>query len=81
MEPKSLLLVAIGGACGAVARYAISEWIPSEFPWGTLLVNILGSFLLGVLVSAGIANEHVTPEMLLLIYYNVDLQSRFDSTC
>jgi len=67
MEPKSLLLVAIGGACGAVARYAISEWIPSEFPWGTLLVNILGSFLLGVLVSAGIANEHVTPEMLLLI--------------
>ncbi len=67
VEPKSLLLVAIGGACGAVARYAISEWIPSEFPWGTLLVNILGSFLLGVLVSAGIANEHVTPEMLLLI--------------
>ncbi|MBO58238.1 MAG: fluoride efflux transporter CrcB [Euryarchaeota archaeon] len=67
VEPKSLLLVAIGGACGAVARYAISEWVPSEFPWSTLLVNLLGSFLLGVLVSMGIANEQVTPEMLLLI--------------
>ncbi|DAC50898.1 MAG TPA: fluoride efflux transporter CrcB [Candidatus Thalassarchaeaceae archaeon] len=67
MEPKALLLVAVGGACGAVARYAITEWIPSDFPWGTLVVNVLGSFLLGILIAVGITNEQVTPEILLLV--------------
>ena len=67
MESKALLLVAVGGACGAVARYAITEWIPSDFPWGTLVVNVLGSFLLGVLIAVGITNEQVTPEILLLV--------------
>lgn len=50
-----LLLVAVGGACGAVARYTVSflfgrAW-PS-FPWGTLVVNVVGSFLLGLLMGA-----------------------------
>lgn len=67
MEPRALLLVAVGGACGAVARYAITEWIPNDFPWGTLVVNVLGSFLLGVLIAVGITNEQVTPEILLLV--------------
>ena len=67
MEPKSLFLVAIGGAFGAVARYAISEWVPSEFPWGTLGVNVVGSFLLGVLIAMSIINEQVSPEVLLLV--------------
>ena len=67
MEPRALLLVAVGGACGAVARYAITEWIPYDFPWGTLVVNVLGSFLLGVLIAVGITNEQVTPEILLLV--------------
>lgn len=67
MEPKSLLLVAAGGAAGAVARYAISEWMPGEFPWSTLLVNITGSFLLGVLVALAIINKQVSPEVLLLV--------------
>lgn len=59
--------MAVGGACGAVARYAITEWIPYDFPWGTLVVNVLGSFLLGVLIAVGITNEQVTPEILLLV--------------
>ena len=67
MEPKSLFLVAIGGAFGAVARYAISEWVPSEFPWGTLGVNVVGSFLLGVLIAMSIINEQISPEILLLV--------------
>lgn len=50
-----LVLVALGGACGAVARYTVSflfgkAW-PS-FPWGTLVVNVVGSFLLGLLMGA-----------------------------
>lgn len=45
-----LLLIATAGALGAVARYGLSGWIQNRaafFPWGTLVVNVLGSFLLG----------------------------------
>lgn len=47
-----LLLVALGGALGSMARYgaaaAINRWAQSPFPWGTLFVNIAGSFLIGL---------------------------------
>jgi CrcB protein len=49
-----LLLVAIGGAFGSMARYsvsaAISRMTSSAFPWGTLAVNVAGSFLIGLLM-------------------------------
>ncbi len=49
-----LLQVALGGAFGAVGRYlagaAIVRLIGHGFPWGTLAVNVVGSFLMGVLV-------------------------------
>lgn len=49
------LLIAGFGAAGAVSRYAIDTWLleiaPGRFPWGTLTVNVLGSFLLGVLIA------------------------------
>ncbi|HEY8485938.1 MAG TPA: fluoride efflux transporter CrcB [Limnochordales bacterium] len=47
------LMVAVGGAVGAVLRYAVSGWVSQRlgvsFPWGTAVVNLTGSFLLGVL--------------------------------
>lgn len=47
----TLIVVALGGAFGAVARYLVSGWIQdvgrSFFPWGTLGVNVAGSLLLG----------------------------------
>ncbi|MFP4624184.1 MAG: fluoride efflux transporter CrcB [Gemmatimonadota bacterium] len=46
----SLILIAAGGALGAVARYGLAGWVQARagfFPWGTLAVNVLGSFLLG----------------------------------
>lgn len=50
-----LLWVGIGGFFGAVARYGLSSWAqrfaPLGFPLGTLLVNVLGCFLLGVLMA------------------------------
>ncbi len=49
------LLVALGGGVGAALRYLVSAWalgaFPPSFPWGTWIVNILGSFLLGLLVA------------------------------
>jgi len=50
---SKLLLIAAGGAIGAVLRYLVSGWTylwaGEGFPWGTMSVNILGSFLLGFL--------------------------------
>ncbi len=65
MELKGLLLVALGGAIGATARYAIQEWNPSDFPFSTLIVNVLGSFLLGILIAVAMVNEQVTSEIVL----------------
>ncbi len=52
---KNLAAVALGGALGAVSRYAVSGWVQrlagSRFPWGTLTVNLLGCFLLGYLAG------------------------------
>lgn len=48
---SALVAVASGGALGAVARYLASGWVQDAtggfFPWGTLVVNAVGSFLLG----------------------------------
>ncbi|MCP5331493.1 MAG: fluoride efflux transporter CrcB [Pseudomonadales bacterium] len=47
------LAVALGGALGAVSRFwvisALSALAPHRFPWGTLVVNVLGSLLIGAL--------------------------------
>lgn len=48
----NLVLIAAAGALGALARYGLGGWVQARgagFPWGTLLVNVLGSFLLGFL--------------------------------
>ena len=49
------LLIAIGGIVGANARFLVSIWaanrIGVEFPYGTLIVNVSGSFLMGVLLT------------------------------
>jgi fluoride exporter len=47
-----ILLVATGGAFGSVLRYLVGLWtlrsFGPSFPWGTLIVNVTGSFLIGV---------------------------------
>ena len=52
---KTLLFVALGGALGASCRYGIGvaadQFGSGQFPWGTFTVNVLGSFVLGILVS------------------------------
>ncbi len=50
---KNLLLIACGGAGGAVCRYLlmnlINSWHHVRFPFGTLTVNIIGSFFIGIM--------------------------------
>ena len=61
---NSYLAVALGGAIGATLRFAVSEFIGT--PQGTLLVNALGSLLLGICLAA-LANEVRSTEMTLLL--------------
>jgi len=52
---QMLIAVAAGGAVGAVGRYLVmsqvGHWLGASFPYGTLAVNVAGSFLLGALVE------------------------------
>lgn len=56
-----LFAVALGGSFGAVLRYLVSagvaHWLGRDFPYGTLTVNIVGSFLLGLLTEALVLNR------------------------
>ena len=67
---NNLILVALGGSIGAVFRYLISIFMiqvfGSSFPFGTLLVNVLGSFLMGVIYALG-QMSHISPELKALI--------------
>jgi len=52
---KSYLIVFLGGGIGTVARYwlssAVYKFLPPEFPYGNLVVNISGCLLIGILMS------------------------------
>ncbi|MBT3991721.1 MAG: fluoride efflux transporter CrcB [Rhodospirillaceae bacterium] len=62
-----LLSIAAGGAVGAVGRYlamaGIGHWLGHGFPYGTLVVNIIGSFLLGALIEVSALTWSPSPEM------------------
>ena len=65
------LLIAIGAAFGANARYLIGVWagtrFGADFPYGTFVVNIVGSLLLGFLVTLGAGRLHLSAEARLLL--------------
>jgi CrcB protein len=45
------LIVAAGGALGAVARYGVGRLLPAGFPWATLTVNVVGGLVMGGLAG------------------------------
>ncbi|MFI9006416.1 fluoride efflux transporter FluC [Actinosynnema sp. NPDC053489] len=47
-EPRAVAAVALGGGLGGLARFGLSSLVPG--PWGTLLVNVSGCALIGVLM-------------------------------
>lgn len=66
-----LLLICLGGAIGTAARYGISVWsraaFGAGFPIGTLAVNVIGSFLLGVIMVAGQRADLLSPTLRLAL--------------
>jgi CrcB protein len=65
------LLVCLGGALGSGARYLVASWALAafgpDFPRGTLIVNVLGSFLLAVVMTLSVTTEWISPEVRLLL--------------
>lgn len=67
---QGLLLVCAGGAVGSGARYLVAlgaaRWLGADFPYGTLAVNLVGSFLIG-LVQVLAAGRVLSEESRLLL--------------
>jgi len=66
-----ILLVALGGAIGSVARYLTgilsSRLFGPNFPWGTLAVNIFGSFAIGLLIELIARRLNASADMRLFL--------------
>jgi CrcB protein len=61
-----ILYIGIGGFIGAVSRYMLSRYVNNllpTFPFGTLAVNIIGSFALGFIIYSVSAGKAISPEM------------------
>jgi CrcB protein len=65
------LLVGFGGAIGSLFRYYVGLWalrlMGPHFPWGTLTVNIVGCFLIGLLAEMISRRFDASPELWLLL--------------
>jgi CrcB protein len=72
----NILFVAVGGAFGSVARYLVGTWVQSAgknigFPYGTLAVNLLGCFIIGLLSFYGDAHGGYSDEARAFIFIGV----------
>lgn len=69
------LAVAAGGAAGAMARLGLQEWVVSRFgyafPWATLGINVIGSFLIGVLAVVLVERLQLDPVWRSLLVIGV----------
>lgn len=65
------LLMCLGGAAGTGARYLLVLWATRAaglgFPYGTLLVNVTGSFLLGLLMQASLTSQTIGTDARLIV--------------
>ncbi len=65
------LFVCLGGALGSGARYLVSTWaaraLGADFPHGTLIVNLTGSFFLAAITAASAVSTVISPELRLFL--------------
>ena len=66
-----VILVALGGAIGSVARYGVgavaAQLLGAAFPWGTLLVNLSGSFLISLVMHVALAGTAISLELRIFL--------------
>jgi CrcB protein len=65
------LWICLGGAAGTGARYLLSGWavgaFGASFPYGTLAVNVIGSFFVGLIMQVGLATPLLSPTLRLAL--------------
>lgn len=63
----TLAWIAVGGAAGAVSRYLLQGWVDGlaggRLPWGTFVINVSGSFALGVIFALAVDRAVLSPEV------------------
>lgn len=68
---ERFLWICLAGAVGTGARYLLGGWIlrlaGPAFPWGTLIINLLGSFLIGAILQVALAIESFNPTLRLTL--------------
>lgn len=68
---KSLFIVGMGGFIGTVLRFLISRYIQdsftSVFPWSTFIINISGSFLIGIFYGISEKDNFMSPEWRIFL--------------
>ena len=66
-----VIVVALGGAIGSVARYGVgavaAQLLGAAFPWGTLLVNLSGSFLISLVMHVALAGTAISLELRIFL--------------
>ncbi len=67
----NIICVGCGGFLGAISRYIISIYTSKQFlfkiPLGTLIVNVLGGFLIGLIMELTIKNNFISPQLKLFL--------------
>ena len=65
------LLICFGGALGTGARYLVTGWAPRlfgiSFPWGTMICNLAGSFVMGLVMTIALSSNAFSPTTRLLL--------------
>ena len=66
-----ILLVAVGGAIGSVLRYATTllaiHWFGDQFPYGTMIVNLVGAFVIGFVNQVAVETLLIPEEIRIFI--------------
>ncbi len=72
---QMIVMIGLGGALGAIARhlmtYRVAQFFGSSFPYGTLSVNILGSFIMGLVVPYLAERFQLSPEFRGFLVFGV----------
>lgn len=72
----SVIFVALGGALGSVLRYLLGTWTQSvsksiDFPYGTLTVNLIGCFVIGILAHLAESRDVFTLESRAFVFIGI----------
>lgn len=68
---NKILIIMLGGSLGAASRYLVgiitARFLGTGFPWGTLIVNLSGCFIIGLIFALAERSRMLTPDIRLFI--------------